>query len=255
MRTQPSWRAAGAPLYLFGVGAALFCGAAAGWLAQRREHERLHRALVELLLNTLSAGDVPTAQHCRRVADLTDALADTYRLRRTQRTRLRLAALLHDVGKIDDRFFHIVHSRSPLSPEERRKIKHHPHESAYILEPLEEIHCGIMEIVCSHHESWDGGGYPRGLRGTQIPLEARIIAVADAFDALTQERPYQAAMSVGAALLKLREGAGTRFDPEVVSRLERPRLLARWRRIVREGRAEQHQAAKPPRVPAIRACS
>lgn len=244
MKHKTLWRAPGAPPYLLGAGAVL-AGLAAGWEAgratMRPERDQLHRALVELLLNALSAGDVPTARHSRRVADLTDALADTYHITGPRRARLRLAALLHDMGKIDDQFFDIVHSRSRLSPEERRKIKHHPHESAYILEPLEKIHPGIMEIVSSHHESWDGSGYPKGCRGEEILLGARIITVADVFDALTQRRRYREPMAVEAALEELREGAGTRFDPEVVARVERPRVLARWRQIVREGREEERR--------------
>jgi HD-GYP domain-containing protein (c-di-GMP phosphodiesterase class II) len=104
------------------------------WRGQlRRERARtaeLHRALVDTLLNALSAGDAATEQHSRRVADLTDALASTYRISPKRRSTLRLAALLHDLGKIDDRFFDILHSSTPLSPETRARIQEHPRQSA-----------------------------------------------------------------------------------------------------------------------------
>mgnify|MGYP002780482724 CR=1 FL=1 len=224
------------PLLAAGVGLGAATGVA--WQSARRRARRaqqLHRALVDLLLNTLSAGDVATAEHSRRVAVLTDALAVAYRLDRRARARLRLAALLHDMGKIDDDFFDIVHSRQQLSPEQRQQIKHHPHKSAHILEPLEQVHPGIMAIVSSHHECWDGSGYPQGLRGEQIPLEARIIAAADVFDALTQRRSYREPLSIEQALDELRRGAGSRFDPELVARIQQPPVLDAWRETVRHG--------------------
>src|SRR3712207_1960886 len=152
------------------------------WLldAYRRTAEArvTHRILVDVLLNALTADDAITARHSRRVADLSYALARECGMSRRELATLRVAALLHDMGKIDDRFFHIVHSRDPLSEEERAEMEFHPHLSARILNPLEPIHPGITEVVGSHHECWDGGGYPKCLRGEQIPLGARIIAVA-----------------------------------------------------------------------------
>lgn len=211
--------------------------------ARRRERgaSRLHRTTVELLLNALTAGDPVTARHSRRVADLADAAAASCGFDRKRHATLRVAALLHDMGKIDDRFFPILHSCAPLSREQRAEIEKHPHESADILRPLETIHPGITEIVAAHHECWDGEGYPRGLRGEEIPLEARIISVADVFDALTQPRAYHEPLSVPEALERIRGGAGTRFDPEVVGRVEDPAVLRSWRRIARTGRQEEER--------------
>jgi putative nucleotidyltransferase with HDIG domain len=196
-------------------------------VARRRESEKmLHRRMVELLLNVLSAGDPSTERHSRRVADLSYALAQAAGMNGRDLRTLRVAALLHDMGKIDDRFFHIVHSRRPLTPWQKAEIKHHPHESAHILEPLEE------EIVSSHHECWDGSGYPNGMNGTEIPLGARVIAMADAFDAMTQPRKYRDAMPVDHALAELREGAGSQFDPALVKRAESAGVRASWEAIV-----------------------
>ena len=211
---------------------------------RRREKARLHRALVDLLLNALNAGDPVTERHSRRVADLAEVVFRKYGIGRSEHATVRLAALLHDMGKIDDRFFHILHSCDPLSPAEREQIEEHPIESADILEPLEPVHPGLSEIVQSHHECWDGGGYPRGLKEDEIPLGARIISVADVFDALTQPRSYRKPMSVEEALRELRRGAGSRFDPEVLDRVASPEVLREWETVVARGRAEETEASQ-----------
>lgn len=224
------------------AGAALAAAGAMGvaWLADamRRENatRRMHRQVVDLLLNALTADDPVTARHSRRVADLAFALgAASGRLDRAQMATLRVGALLHDMGKIDDRFFVIVHSRKPLSAEQRAQIKHHPHESARILRPLEEMHPGLMKIVSSHHECWDGSGYPEGIAGEEIPLAARIIALADVFDAMTQPRSYKDAMPVEEALERLDEGCARQFDPHLVELIEHEPVLDRWIAIAHAG--------------------
>lgn len=211
--------------------------------AWRREREatRLHRTLVELLLNAMHSGDPVTERHSRRVADLTDILASCYRLGRRAHARLRIAALLHDLGKMDDRVFDIVHSCETLSNEDRREMERHPREGAHIIRPLESIHPGIGEIVESHHECWNGEGYPRGLIGSEIPLEARILTVADVFDAMTQPRPYHEAMSVDDAMDRIRRSAGEKFDPDVVRRIGEPGVMDRWAMIAALGRLEEER--------------
>ena len=209
----------------------------------RARFSRLHRATVEMLLNALTADDESTARHSRRVADLTDALAERLPMSAKQRATLRVAALLHDMGKVDDRFFDIVHGRESLSEEERDEIERHPHESASILEPLEWLHAGLSSTVASHHERWDGRGYPQGLSGQEIPLGSRLIAIADVFDALTQSRSYRDPMSPAEALEEVRRCAGQQFDPMLVRLLDRPAVAERWREIVERGRREE--AAQP----------
>jgi putative nucleotidyltransferase with HDIG domain len=221
------------------VGSAAAVGAlAALWsrdaAARSRESARLHRTMVEVLLNALSAGDEFTALHCRRVAELTDSFATICGMDRERRATLRVAALLHDMGKIDDEFFDIVHGTNRLTDEERKRIEEHPHQSAEILEPLDPFHPGLSRIVGSHHERWDGHGYPEGLRGPEIPLDSRIISVADVFDALTHRRRYKEPSTVESALAEIRDCAGHRFDPGIVAQLEQPGVMEEWRRIAKE---------------------
>lgn len=251
MSLHTSYNRVALPVAVAALGAA---GAAtAFWLAaarrERHHAERLHRTLVDLLLNALSAGDRSTARHSRRVANLTDVLARAVGIDPRQHSTLRLAALLHDMGKIEDQFFDVVHSRERLSPEQRTKMKHHPSESAHILEPLERFHPGIMDIVSSHHECWNGEGYPCGMSESQIPLAARIIAVADVFDAMTQPRSYRDALPVETALEELRDGAGTRFDPEVVEQAQSPQVWSRWLQIAEQGRREEEQHGEANAIP------
>jgi putative nucleotidyltransferase with HDIG domain len=230
------------------LGGALVAAGAVGaaWATDvrrvRRTRSRMHRTMVELLLNAITAGDASTARHSRRVANLTDALAPPLGMSRGERTTLRVASLLHDMGKIDDRFFDIVHSHGPLTEEQRAEIKNHPHESADILGPLERIHPGITRIVSSHHECWDGSGYPDGLQNGEIPLGARLIAVADVFDALTQPRSYRGPLHPEEVLAKIREGSGTQFDPGVVRLLDRPEIWTYWKEIARGGCLEEERA-------------
>jgi HD-GYP domain-containing protein (c-di-GMP phosphodiesterase class II) len=227
-------------------------GILAAWAADARRRDRekrlMHRTLIDLLLNALTADDPLTARHSRRVANLTDALADARRMRRRERATLRVASLLHDMGKIDDRFWDIIHSRTPLTAEQRAEIKNHPHESAHILGPLERIHPGITCIVSSHHECWNGSGYPQGLRGEEIPLAARMIAVADSFDAMVQPRTYKNPMPLEDALGKLRDGSGSQFAPEVVRLLEDPAVWRRWEEIARAGQEDERRAQQDPQA-------
>ena len=234
------------------IGAALASAGVVGaaWAAdaaRRAAGGRLmHRTLVELLLNALTADEPGTARHSRRVADLSYSLARCRGLGRRELARLRVAALLHDLGKIDDRFFHILHSPRGLSPRERAQMQAHPEQGARILEPLEAVHPGIRTVVASHHERWDGGGYPAGLAGEEIPLGSRIIALADAFDAITQPRGYQEPLPVEAAFATLTAGAGRQFDPELVRLLDAPALRTRWTGIARRGLEDERSHQAPP---------
>lgn len=241
LRRPPAQR----PLRVLGLAlvAAGALGAALGveLRKQRRRTARLHRSLIDLLLNALTADDRVTARHSRRVASLTDVLADELSLDRKQRAALRVAALLHDMGKIEEAFFHIVHSRKRLSDAQQRRIQHHPARSAHILRPLERVHPGITETVAAHHERWDGQGYPRQLAGNDIPLGARLIAMADSFDAMTQPRGYQTTTDPAEALAEIRQGAGCQFDPHLAELLDRPRVRERWLEIARKGRRTEER--------------
>lgn len=157
--------------------------------------------------------DPDLSGHGSRVAALAAPLADYLGLDRDDRRRLHIAAHLHDVGKvrIDAR---VVQKPGPLSTTEWVQMRRHPVEGFKIIDGL--VHTGIADTVLAHHERFDGSGYPFGLRGDDIPYLARILLVADAFDAMTSDRPYQPALSADYALSELQRFAGTQFDPGVV---------------------------------------
>jgi HD-GYP domain-containing protein (c-di-GMP phosphodiesterase class II) len=131
-------------------------------------------------------------------------------------------------------------------------MEQHPDQSARILEPLEALHPGLSGIVGSHHEAWDGGGYPDGLAGEQIPLMARILAVADAFSALTTDRPYRKGMPPGRALGVLEAGAGAQWDAECVAAFLRVSESYRSMDGAADGSIGADSAARPhPLDPAV----
>jgi putative two-component system response regulator len=224
------------------VGTAAITAWAMDAFRRDRRLRQTHRILVDLLLNALTADDAATARHSRRVADLSFALASACRLPRAELTTVRVAALLHDLGKIDDRFSFAVHSDGPLSANQRDQMEQHPDEGARILAPLAELHPGIERIVSSHHERWDGEGYPDCLSGEDIPLGARIIALADAYDAMTQPRQYSDAMPLEEAFAKIQQEAGRQFDPALVELLGTPCIRDQWLQTATEGR--QAEAAR-----------
>ena len=128
--------------------------------------------------------------------------------------RIRLSALLHDVGKIgvDDR---IIRKPTALTEEEFEAMKTHPIKGAAIMSAIPQL-ADVIPGMKYHHEKWTGGGYPEGLSGEQIPLQARIVSVADTFDAMTTTRPYQKAMEIDFVVDRIRQFAGVRYDPRVV---------------------------------------
>jgi HD-GYP domain-containing protein (c-di-GMP phosphodiesterase class II) len=153
------------------------------------------------------------------VARYSTAIAREMALPSEEVRKVRLSALLHDVGKIgvDDR---IIRKPTALTDEEFEMMKAHPVKGAAIMETIPQL-ADIIPGMKYHHEKWEGGGYPDGLKGEQIPLQARIVAVADAFDAMTTTRPYQKAMEVRYVLTRLREMAYKRFDSAVIEALAR----------------------------------
>ncbi len=174
-----------------------------------------HLAAVMLLAETLDLRDEGTARHSRTVGRYTEALARRMGLTEERVERVRVAGLLHDVGKlaIPDR---ILHKPGLLTEAEWREVRAHPETGARIV-----ANAGLRDVaewVLAHHEHWDGRGYPLGLEGAAIPLESRILAVADAYEAMTAVRPYRPRPpGPAAARAELRACAGTQFDPEVVA--------------------------------------
>ncbi len=161
----------------------------------------------------LEARDPYLRGHSTRVTAFAEALARLLGWRGTRLEALQLGGSLHDVGKItvDPS---VLCKPGPLSEDELEQIRRHPVTGARLVESFEDFE-PALPYVLHHHERWDGGGYPHGLSGNRIPLEARLLGVADAFDAMTSARAYRAALTVEEALVELERCAGTQFDPEL----------------------------------------
>jgi len=176
--------------------------------------ERTFLATVEALANALEASDEYTSSHARTITDLALQVGESVGLDPDALKRLELGALFHDIGKIGTPA-HILSKPGPLTDEERVVIEQHPELGARILSPIAQLEA-VRPIVRHCHERWDGGGYPDGKAAEEIPIESRIIFVCDAFHAMTSDRPYRRRLPVDEACRRLREAAGTQFDPAVV---------------------------------------
>jgi hypothetical protein len=199
-----------------------FNGASA---AIREAHERLQRANVEViesLTSALDARDPYTAGHSRRVSEYACAIGGAMGLSRDALNEIRIGALLHDVGKIGVSDS-ILLKPGKLTPEENALIQEHPSIGRRILEGVHGLR-PYLAVVELHHENWDGTGYPHGLRGEETPLTARIVKIADAYDAMTSDRPYRQGMSHENALAVFEQISGSQLDPSVVEAVRR--LLA-----------------------------
>ncbi len=165
-------------------------------------------------VRTLSLRDEESEAHTRRVTDMTLKLAEAMGLRGEELTHIRRGAMLHDIGKIavPD---HLLHKHGPLTDEEWGIMRLHPIRAYELLSPIDYLRPAVNIPYC-HHENWDGSGYPRGLKGHEIPLEARIFSVVDTWDSLCSERPYRQAWPEEKVRAYLQEQAGVQFDPDVV---------------------------------------
>ena len=171
---------------------------------------------IDLIMNTLFAKSVRERMHSERVSLISKKIAEKYNLGTAFTNRVALAGKLHDIGKItvsED----ILDKPGKLTDIEYNKIKKHSETGFKILSSVSE-YLDIANVVLSHHERWDGLGYPRGLRNHEAPLESRIINVADAFDAMTVDRPYRKAFTTERAIEELKQYAGKQFDPDVVNK-------------------------------------
>lgn len=185
--------------------------------AIREARARLERANVEFiesLASALDARDPYTAGHSRRVSEFACAIADAMGLDRNALGEIRIGALLHDIGKIGVSDS-VLLKPGRLTPEENALIQQHPSIGRRILEGVNgfQPYLGVVEL---HHENWDGTGYPHGLRGEDTPQTARIVKLADAYDAMTSDRPYRKGMSHQEALVIFEKVAGSQMDPAVV---------------------------------------
>jgi hypothetical protein len=190
----------------------------------QRSNARVYSDLKELLFgviralsSAIDAKDPYTSGHSERVARIAVRLAEELAVPATKRGDLYLMGLLHDVGKIgiDDG---VLKKSGPLTPEEFKVVQSHVQIGVHILSDLKKLH-HLLPGVAHHHESLNGNGYPDGLAGEEIPLEARILAVADAFDAMSSSRPYRRRLTTAQINDALLRGSGVQWDPRVVSAL------------------------------------
>lgn len=171
---------------------------------------------ITVLLNMLEQRDKRAAEHAFRVAELGSKLGIRLELPAVQVARLRLAALLHDIGKLsvpED----VLHKPGPLTDEEWQRIKFHPEYAFQMI--ASSVHEEVAETVLKHCERMDGKGYPNGAEASEIPVLARVLLVADAYDAMRSPRPYRLPLPPRDALSNIQSGAGTQFDPAVVDAL------------------------------------
>ncbi len=201
----------------------------------RRATERFAAAAFESLLFAIDANDADTGRHVRRVASGSLVLARAAGLGAAARRDVERVALFHDIGKISAALFDIVHDGGyGLSKADREAIASHPRRGAEVLSPLAPFHPQLPEGVLSHHERWDGSGYPRGLVGREIPLAARIVSIVDSYDAIIHTRRYKAGRSRVAAVRAIRLGRGSQFDPWLTDIFLSPAVQRRLRRAERE---------------------
>jgi HD-GYP domain-containing protein (c-di-GMP phosphodiesterase class II) len=179
-----------------------------------KELREAYDATIEGWAHALEIRDKETEGHSRRVVKYTIDVAKAFGMTKEQMVHVWRGVLLHDIGKmgVPD---HILHKPGPLDEEEWAVMRQHPVFAYEMLQSIDYLKPALT-IPHYHHERWDGSGYPEGLKGDDIPLEARIFAVVDAYDALTSDRPYRDAWPEEKAQKYLQEQAGKEFDPEVV---------------------------------------
>ena len=220
-------RAGSAAVLYFGI--RVYRAFSARLEAERRHAQKmaeLHMATIEALALAIDAKDQIAPNHIRRVQTYATGVARALGMSEDEIQGIRTAALLHDIGKLAVPE-HILAKPGPLTPEEFQKVRIHPQVGADIIAGV-PFPYPVAPLILSHHERWDGRGYPAGLKQEEIPLGARILCVADYFDALTSDRPYHKAIGSEAALAILQQESGKALDPGVVSAFARimPQLRA-----------------------------
>ena len=174
-------------------------------------------ATVRSLISLLAVKDNYTGEHSNMTADLAELVARRFNLSETEVMHVKLGGLLHDIGKIGVPEC-VLCKPAILTPEEMLVMRQHVHYGEQALAGVPHMEA-VRSIVRHHHEWWNGGGYPEGLKGGEIPLVTRIVTVADSYDAMTSDRPYRRRLSQATAVERLRAAAGIQFDPSVVEKL------------------------------------
>lgn len=178
--------------------------------------EAQSREMLELMVKAIEARDPYTSGHSVRVSAMSRAIATEMKLPYERVEQIATAALLHDVGKIHEKFAPVLRKESKLSAEEHALLQEHPIKSAELVGVISGFKGTVLDSVRSHHERWDGNGYPDRLSGEMIPLGARIITVADTVDAMRTDRPYRRAATYEETVAELERCRGTQFDPTII---------------------------------------
>lgn len=180
----------------------------------KNEQVKMYHEIIECLTEALEARDIYTKGHSERVAHMAKDIAMLYGLKPEQIELIHIAGHLHDIGKIGIPDI-ILNKPGKLTNQEYETIKTHCEIGYKILSKSEELKT-IADIILYHHERWDGAGYPVGKKATDIPIEARIIAVSDAIDAMLTTRTYKTAMSIDMCKIEVEKNSGKQFDPDIV---------------------------------------
>ena len=180
--------------------------------------ERTNSELLELMVKSMEARDPYTSGHSRRVQRFSVAIAKGLGLPSNEVEKVGRAALLHDVGKIHEKYAPILRKPGRLTPDEWQTMQLHPSDGAELVSTMSRLH-DIVPAIKHHHERWDGTGYPEGLAGETIPQSSRIIAFADTIDAMISERPYRRTMSEAEVRAEIVRCRGTQFDPAISDKI------------------------------------
>ena len=218
-----------------GLGAAGAIGLAIPLLGVRQlfrttvELTKVTEELLDLMVAAIEARDPYTSGHSERVSHASKIIAKAMGLRAAEVERVGVAALLHDVGKIDEAFAPILAKEGRLTPDEWETMKRHPIRSAELVGLLSSLK-DVVPAVRNHHENWDGTGYPDGLKGAAIPQASRIIMFADTLDAMTSDRPYRKALTMEEAKAEIIRFRARQFDPDICDRIIQPEV---WEQLYR----------------------
>jgi HD-GYP domain-containing protein (c-di-GMP phosphodiesterase class II) len=193
------------------------------------ELTKVTEELLDLMVAAIEARDPYTSGHSERVSHASKIIAKAIGLKPAEVERVGVAALLHDVGKIDEAFAPILAKEGRLTPEEWDTMKRHPIRSAELVGLLSSLK-DVVPSVRNHHENWDGTGYPDGLKATAIPQASRIIMFADTLDAMTTDRPYRKALTMDEAKAEIIKFRGRQFDPDICDRIVQPEV---WSELYR----------------------
>ena len=180
--------------------------------------QRVSHEMLELMVSAIEARDPYTSGHSRRVSRMAIEIARAIGLSERQVSRIGVAGLLHDVGKIHEKYAPILSKPDRLSRDEWMLMKEHPIDGEKLVANVSQLH-DVLPAVRHHHERWDGAGYPDGIKGDDIPLMARVLAIADTIDAMTSDRSYRRGLTVEEVRSEVQRCAGTQFDPAIVSKL------------------------------------